>query len=135
MTTSHFIFSTVSIGLANTVVDWLIIGSLFHQYQRLTPQTWRKENYSSYTYSTILSFVFGALFTLFYVKIGSHYVLPANTLSNCKLGLICFGCFTLITELGNAIYVNYNKAFVVGKLIAAAINFTVAALIAGYFYW
>lgn len=135
MTTIHFILSAVCIGIATTTIEWFIIGFLFHRYQALTPQTWRPESYTSYTYSTLLSLVFGVLFTVFYLKIGSHYVLPANVISNCKLGLICFACFSLISELGSAIYVNYDKMFVAGKLIASALSYVAAAIIAGLFFW
>jgi len=135
MTTLHFILSAICIGLVHTCIEWFIIGFLFHKYQALTPQTWRPESNTSYTYSTVLSFLFGTLFTLFYVKIGAHYVLPKSIFSDIKLALICFACFSLIIELGTAIYVNYNKMFVVGKLLASCLNFIAAAIIAGLFYW
>jgi hypothetical protein len=135
MTASHFIISAICIGLANTCIEWLIIGFLFHKAQAVTPQTWRAESKSSYMYSTLLSFVFGALFTFFYLKIGSRYVIPGNILSDCKLGLICFACFSFVSAVNNAIYINYHKNFVVGTLIASCISYMAAAVIAGMFYW
>src|SRR5476651_398240 len=129
MTTMHFILSAVCIGVADSLIMWLIIGFLFHKSQALTPQTWRPESNKSYMYSTLLSFLFGALFTLFYLKIGAHYVLPGNILSQCKLGLICFACFSLIAEVNNVIYINYDKMFMVGKLVASALSFMLAAVI------
>jgi hypothetical protein len=135
MSAIHFILSAVCIGITNTMIEWFFIGFLFHKFQALTPQTWRTENNSSYTYSTVLSFLFGILFTFFYLKIGSKYVLSGNIWSACKLGLICFASFTFISELGNAIYINYDKKFLAGKLIAACLNYMVAAVIASYFYW
>src|ERR1700712_2026349 len=98
MSAIHFTLSAICIGFANTIIEWFIIGFLFHKYQALTPQTWRPENYSSYTYSTLLSVLFGALFTLFYITIGSKYVHNGGLLANCELGLICFACFTFISE-------------------------------------
>jgi hypothetical protein len=134
MSVIHFILSAVCIGIANTAIEWLFIGFLFHKFQALTPQTWRTENYSSYTYSTLLSLLFGILFTFFYLKIGFRYVLPGNIWSACKLGLICFAGFTFISELGNSIYINYDRKFLAGKLIATCLSYMVAAIIAGYFY-
>jgi hypothetical protein len=131
----HFIFSAISIGFANTVIEWFFIGFLFHKYQGLTPQTWRPEQYSSYTYSTLLSFLFGALFTLFYVTVGVKFVAKGSIWSNCELGLICFASFTLISELGNSIYINYDRMFLAGKLLAFCVNFMLAAVIASLFYW
>jgi|SRR5882757_3010250 len=135
MSATHFILSALSIGFANTFIEWLFIGFLFHKFQALTPQTWRPEKYSSYTYSTLLSFLFGALFTFFYLKIGSHYVLPHNLWSHLKLGLICFACFSFVSAINNAIYINYDKKFVIGILIASCLSYTSAAIIVSLFYW
>jgi Zn-dependent membrane protease YugP len=38
-------------------------------------------------------------------------------------------------EISNAIYINYDKKFVAGKLIASAITYVAAAVIASFFYW
>jgi hypothetical protein len=134
LSVSHFILSSACIGIANTIIEWLFIGFLFHKYQALTPQTWRTENYVSYIYSTLLSLLFGIIFTFFYIKIGSRYIMSGNIWSACKLGLICFAGFTFISELGNAIYTNYDKKFLAGKLIATCLSYMSAAIIAGFFY-
>ena len=135
MSALHFVLSAVCIGVANTCIEWFIIGFLFHKSQALTPQTWRPESYKSYTYSTLLSLLFGVFFTFFYLKIGSHYVIGHNIPSDIKLGIICFACFSFILEIGNAIYINYDRKFVVGKLIASCLSYAAAAVIAGLFYW
>jgi hypothetical protein len=134
MTTTHFILSAVCIGLANTCIEWFIIGFLFHKSQSLTPQTWRPETNKSYLYSTLLSFLFGALFTFFYWKIGFHYVRYGSMMSHIKLGLICFACFSFVSGINNAIYVNYDKKFVAGTLIASCVSYIAAAVIAGFFF-
>jgi hypothetical protein len=133
MTTSLFILSAICIGIANTAIEWFIIGFLFHKSQALTPQIWRTESKTSYMYSTLLSFLFGVLFTFFYIKIGARYVIPGSILSDCKLGLICFACFSFVAGINNAVYINYNKSFVIGTLIASCINYMAAAVIAGMF--
>jgi len=135
MSAIHFILSGISIGFANTAIEWFLIGFLFHKYQATTPQTWRPENYASYTYSTVLSMVFGLLFTFFYIKIGSHYVIGHSMLSDAKLGIICFACFSFIAEIGSSIYVNLDKMFVTGKLLASCVSYVAAAIIAGLFFW
>jgi hypothetical protein len=134
MTATHFILSALCIGFAKTGIEWLIIGFLFHKYQALTPQTWRAENKTSYMYSTLLAFGFGILFTIFYQKIGSLYTGAGNSWNDIKLGLICFACFGLILEMNNAIYINYDKGFVLANLTASLLNYIVAAIIAGLFF-
>ena len=135
MSLTHFILSAICIGIADTCIEWFIIGFLFHKYQALTPDTWRPESYRSYMYSTLLAILFGALFTLFYWKIGSHYVIAGNVYSQLKLGAICFACFSLVSALNSAIYVNFDKKFVTGTLIASCLNYLAAAVIASLFYW
>jgi len=135
MSTTHFILSAICIGFANTCIEWFVIGFLFHKSQALTPNTWLPESNRSYMYSTLLSFLFGALFTLFYLKIGVNYVINGNSWSHIKLGLICFACFSFILEISNAIYINYDKKFVAGKLIASSLSYLSAAIIAGFFCW
>jgi hypothetical protein len=135
MSATHFILSAICIGFANTCIEWFVIGFLFHKSQALTPNTWRPESNRSYMYSTLLSFLFGALFTLFYFKIGVNYVIYGNIWSHIKLGLICFACFSFILELSNAIYINYDKKFVAGKLIASCLSYLSAAIVAGFFCW
>jgi hypothetical protein len=134
MTAAHFILSAVCIGIANTCIEWLFIGFLFHPAQSLTPQTWREETKKSYLYSTLLSLLFGVLFTFFFEKIGAKYVITGDLWSNIKLGLICFCCFGLIMEAGNAIYINYDKKFAFGKMISSAVNYVAAVCIASLFF-
>jgi hypothetical protein len=133
MSAMHFILSSISIGFANTIIEWFIIGFLFQRYQALTPRTWRLESGRSYMYSTLLSFLFGALFTLFYFKIGVNYVLEHNTWSHIKLGLICFACFSFVSGINDAVYVNYDKRFVAGLLLASCLSYVSAAIIASFF--
>lgn len=134
MSAKHFIFSAICAGVANIFIEWFFIGFLFHKYQALTPQTWRKESSKSYAYSSLLSLLFGALFTLFYFKIGTRYVIYHDLFSALKFGLFSFGCFAFLPEIANAIYINYDKRFVAGKLLAALFSYLAAAVIACLFY-
>jgi len=135
MTAVHFTLSAASIGLANILIEWFIIGYLFHKSQALTPDTWKKESGGSYVYSIFLAVLFGALFTLFYMKIGSRYVIAHSLWSHIKLGLICFAAFSFVAEINNAIYINYHWKFAIGKLIASCLSIVAAAIIASHFYW
>ncbi len=134
MSTIHFILSAICMICK---YDHRMVYYWFSdpQVPGLTPQTWRPESYKSYAYSTLLSFLFGALFTFFYIKIGVNYVLPGVVWSNIKLGLICFACFSLVSGINNAVYVNYDKKFVAGLLTASCLNYIAAAIIASFFYW
>jgi len=135
MTAVHFTLSAACIGLANILIEWFIIGFLFHKTQALTPNTWKPESGGSYVYSIFLSLLFGALFTLFYIKIGSKYVIARNIWSHVKLGLICFAAFSFAAEINNFIYINYHRKFAIGKMVASCLSIVAAALIASHYYW
>ncbi len=134
MSALNFVLSAICIGVACTGIEWFVIGFLFHKSQALTPQTWRAESYKSYTYSMLLSLLFGVLFTFFYLKIGSQFAVGHTILSDAKLGIICFACFSFILEIGNSIYINYDRKFVAGKLIASCLSYVTASIIAGMFF-
>jgi hypothetical protein len=51
------------------------------------------------------------------------------------LGLICFACFSFVSQINSAIYVNYDKKFVAGTLIASCLTMVAAAIIASLFYF
>src|ERR1017187_1991085 len=87
MLATHFILSAICIGFANIFIEWFIIGFLFHKSQAFTPNTWKPESSRSYLYSSLLSFLFGALFTFFYFKVGVNYVVEGSIWSHIKLGL------------------------------------------------
>lgn len=55
--------------------------------------------------------------------------------SDAKLGIVCFAWFSLIAEIGGSIYVNFDKKFVAGKLLASCLSYIAAAIIAGLFFW
>lgn len=135
MTPVHFTLSAACIGLANILIEWFVTGYLFHKSQALTPNTWKPESGGSYVYSIFLSVLFGALFSLFYMKIGSRYVIAHSIWSHIKLGLICFAAFSFVAEINNFIYINYNRKFAIGKMIASCLSTIAASLIASHYYW
>jgi hypothetical protein len=135
MSVTYFILSSVCISLTNICIEWFIVGFLFQIIPALAPNAWKPEDNRSYGYRILLSLIFGVIFTIFYIKVGSKYVLPGDIWSHCKLGLICFACFGFILEMSNAIYINNNKKFVVGKLVSSSLSYMAAAIIAGEFYF
>ncbi|MBS1501522.1 MAG: hypothetical protein JST32_05640 [Bacteroidetes bacterium] len=134
MTVSHFIYAALCVGIANIFIEWLLIGFVFHKYQALTPQTWKPESPKSYAYSSFISLLFGALFTLFYYKIATHYVARGNVLEACKFGLFCFGVFAFLPEITTAIYVNISRGFTMGRLLSSLFTYVAAAAIVCLFY-
>ncbi|HXB43052.1 MAG TPA: hypothetical protein VNV85_03310 [Puia sp.] len=132
MLSGKFFLAIILITIATSFIQWFFIGFLFHKYQSLTPATWRKENINSYVMSMIVSlffaFMFSTIFYLWKTKYGDMHFYDAIT-----FGIFCWLTFSLTIDIGNAIYVNYSRMFVVGKSLSSLIEFTAASSIAYFF--
>jgi hypothetical protein len=129
MLTGKFSLTVIVIAVAVTFIQWLFTGFLFHKYQSLTPSTWRKESNRSYTASMILSLFFAFMFTaIFYFwksKSGDIYLFDG-----IEFGLVCWLTFSVTTEIGNAVYVNYSRMFVLGKCLSSLFEYVAAGIAA-----
>jgi hypothetical protein len=106
--------------MTSLVIEYVIIAWLFHDYQRLTPATWRPEGPREYTLSSLVTLVSGFAFAILFAMAGSTVVsrvghwLPAGLL----FGLICFAALPLPVVLSDAIFINLHQGFVVGRLLS-----------------
>jgi len=129
MFSGKFFLAVIAITLADTIVQWLIVGFLFHKYQATTPMTWRKETSRSYAASTILSLVFSFMFTLlisFWISSGG----PLQSIQGMEFGAVCWLTFAIPLEIGSSIYVNYSRMFVAGKCLSALVEYLIAGWLA-----
>ncbi|HEY4875833.1 MAG TPA: DUF1761 domain-containing protein [Puia sp.] len=129
MFSGKFFLAVIVIAVAISFIQWFFIGFLFHKYQSLTPSTWRKENNRSYAASMIISLFFAFFFsTIFYLwknKSGDMHFSDG-----IEFGGVCWLAFSVTTEIGNAIYVNYSKVFVFGKCLSSFVEYIVAGIVA-----
>ena len=134
MFSGKFLLAIIAITIAISFVQWLFIGFLFHKYQALTSATWRKENSRSYIGSMILSLFFACMFsTIFYLWKSKNGDLRLT--DGIKFGFICWLTFSFTAEVGNAIYINYSRMFVVGKCLSSLTEYIVAGLVATAILW
>jgi len=129
MLTGKFFLTAIVIAVALTFIQWLFIGFLFHKYQSETPSTWRKESNRSYAASTILSLFFAFLFTVIFYFWKSRSG-DIDLLDGIKFGLLFWLAFSVTTEIGNAIYVNYSRMFVLGKCLSSLFEYVAAGIAA-----
>jgi len=128
MISGKFFLAIIVITIAITFIQWFFIGFLFHKYQALTPSVWRKESSRSYAASTIVSLFFAFMFTtIFYLWKTKYGVI--NFPDGIKFSVICWLGFSVTTEIGNAIYVNYSPIFVAGKCLSSLVEYIVAGII------
>jgi hypothetical protein len=129
MISLRFFLAIIIITIAITTIQWFFVGFLFHRFQSLTPATWRKESNRSYLASTIISFFFAFLFTTFfyYWKITREEM---HFFSGLKFACMCWLTFSVTIEIGNAVYVNFSRMFVLGKCLSSLVEYLVAISIA-----
>jgi hypothetical protein len=100
-------------------IAYVVIAWLFHDYQKLTPATWRPEGPREYTLSSLVYLLSGFAFAVLFAMTGSTLVsrmghwLPAGLL----FGLVCFVALSLPVILSEAIFVNIHRGFVAGSLL------------------
>ncbi|MFI5456719.1 MAG: hypothetical protein ACHRXM_14825 [Isosphaerales bacterium] len=101
------------------VIEWVVVAWLFHDYQRLTPASWRPEGPREYFLSTCVTLASGFAFAVLFAMTGSTLTsrmghgLPAGLL----FGLACFVALPLPVILSQAIFVNLHRGFVAGLLL------------------
>ncbi len=54
----------------------------------------------------------------------------SNLIDGIKFGLVCWLTFSVTTEVGNAIYVNYSRMFVLGKCLSSLFEYVAAGIAA-----
>jgi len=114
-------------GFVSIFTGWLIIGNLFHRYQRLTPETWRPEGPKQYAMSSIVQVLAGAAVgLLFFVTGGAPSLAQVGWLTR---GLV-FGSAVWLAvacpiHLVTAIYVKLHKGHVVGALLDSLVGLAI----------
>ncbi len=104
---------------AGLVIAWVTVAWLFHDYQQLTPATWRPEGPREYFLSSCVTLASGFAFALLFAITGSAltsrvgHSLPAGLL----FGFACFVALPLPVILSQAIFVNLHRGFVMGLLL------------------
>ena len=114
-------------GFISIFTSWLITGTAFHRFQRLTPGTWRAEGPRQYALSSLLQVLAGAAFGLLFFATGgpSHFG-PASWLeSGLLFGSLAWLAVACPTHAINAVYVNLHRGVVVGLLADALVGLLV----------
>jgi hypothetical protein len=105
--------------ITSLLIAYVVIAWLFHDYQKLTPGTWRAEGPREYALSSLVYLISGFGFAILFAMTGTtltsrigHW-LPAGLI----FGLICFLALPLPIILADAIFINVHRGFVIGTLL------------------
>jgi hypothetical protein len=116
---SHALVPGLIAGVLSIFTSWLWMGAIFHRFQKLTPQTWRRETGLSHALSSGLHILaaigIAVLFTIVARDQGGYF--SAGILGGVRFALACWCVFALPIILGDAIYLNLHPLVVLGQLL------------------
>jgi hypothetical protein len=118
-------------GIISVFTSWFWIGFVFHNYQRRTPETWRKETAAHHFLSSVITLAAALVIATLYVMVARGH---AGTLGLGLYGAVWFAViawvgFAVPVLLNHVLYVNVHPLFVVGLLL----NWLTIALVASCF--
>jgi hypothetical protein len=106
-------------GVLSIFTSWMWMGAIFHRFQKLTPQTWRRETGGSHAISSVLHILAAVGIALLFgiVTSDQNSYFAAGIDGGLQFALVCWGVFALPVVLGSAIYINLHPLVVVGQLL------------------
>ena len=119
MNAFHVLLPGLIAGIVSIFTSWFWMGFLFHRFQQLTPNTWRREAGTSYALSSALhvlaAIAISALFTIVTRAQMPHF--PMGMQGALLFGFVCWGAFALPIILEGAVFINLHPLVVVGRLL------------------
>jgi hypothetical protein len=120
--------STACIAFVAAVIDFALMGMLFHRYQRTTPDIWRPLSPSAYALNAALSLAFGFAYSvIFYL---AFVLTPRDLVSALGMGSFMWAAFPLLIHLGTANRVRIDRRYVAGRLLTTFTVYLTSALVA-----
>jgi hypothetical protein len=121
-------------GVISIFTSWLLMGGIFHQYQKETPQTWKPEGAQSYTIASLLH-VFSALAIacLFTLVVRFNVAMFASGFLGSVLFAICIWvAIALPIIVESAVFVRIHRLVTVGRLLDTLTTSLLACIITGW---
>jgi hypothetical protein len=114
-------------GFISIFTSWLITGTVFHRFQRLTPETWRAEGPKQYALSSLLQVLAGAAIGLLFFATGglSHVALTSWLQSGLLFGGLAWLAVACPTHAISAVYVKLHRGVVAGLLVDSLVGLLV----------
>lgn len=129
MSLTRVVFAGAVGGVLSIFSSWLVTGYLFHQYQRLTPETWRPEGPRQYALSSVVQVLAGMAVGLLFFATGglSHFAARGWLASGVSFGLVAWVALACPVLVTNAIYVRLHRGVVVGLLLDSLVGVLLVA--------
>src|ERR1700730_2317152 len=121
-------------GFFSIVTSGILMGGIFHRFQRETPESWKPEGGRSYLLSSLLH-VFSAiaiacLFTL--IIRFNVAIFPHGFFGSFLFGICLWVAIPLPMILESAIFLRIHRLVVLGRLLDALATSLLACMITGW---
>jgi hypothetical protein len=128
------LFPGLIAGVISIFTSWLLMGGIFHRFQRETPQTWRLEGPRSYTLASLLHvFAAVAIACLFVIVLRFNVAVFARGLCGSVLFAISlWGAVTLPMILESALFIRIHPLVVFGRVLDWLTTSLLATVITGW---
>ena len=123
------ILAGLGFGIAATLVEALIIGKMFHAYQRYTPATFRAtEGNRQYAASAFIRLLGGFLFACVFVAIDRD----PTAARGAMFGAASWFAFQAPSTINDSLYINLHLGFTMGRLVSGALTGIIAGAVCGW---
>ena len=121
-------------GVISIFTSWLLMGGIFHRFQRETPQTWRAEGAASYTLASLLHiFAAIAIACLLTLMVRFNVGTFSGGLRGSVLFAVClWGAVALPMIVESALFIRIHRLVVVGRLLDWLVTALLASVITGW---
>jgi hypothetical protein len=121
-------------GIVSIFTSWILMGGIFHRFQRETPQTWRPEGAASYTFASLLHvFAAIAMACLFTLVLRFNVGTFSGGLRGSFLFALClWGAVALPMIVESALFIRIHRLVVVGRLLDWLVTALLACVITGW---
>lgn len=121
-------------GVLSVFTSWILMGGIFHRFQRETPETWRPERGLSYALASLLH-IFAALSIacLFTLMVRFNVGIFSEGLCRHLLfGLCLWVALPLPMIVESALFVRIHRLVVVGRLLDWLVTALLASAVTGW---
>ena len=121
-------------GIISIFTSWILMGGIFHRFQKETPDTWRPEGPRSYTLASLLHvFAAIAIACLFTLVLRFNVTTFAQGWRGHILFAIClWGAVALPMIVEGALFIRLHRLVVVGRLLDWLVTAVLASVITGW---
>src|ERR1017187_6443073 len=121
-------------GVISIFTSWLLMGGIFHRFQRETPQTWRPEGPRSYALSSFFHvFAASGVACLFTLVLRFNVAVFARGLCGSVLFAISlWGVVVVPIMLESALFIQIHRLVVFGRLLDWLTTSLLATVITGW---